>query len=76
MWQVSSLSIFQRFLQSYLTRNWKKKPDSLVLSKSPSFVKKGNCKYTYLVRVLGQEETYVMKEHSDSKIKYSDQDIF
>ena len=35
--------------------------------------KTGNRRYTYLV--LGHEETYFVKEHSDSKSKYSEDDI-
>ena len=37
------------------------------------FFKNGNRRYKYLV--LGHEETYFMKEHSDSKSKYSEDDI-
>ena len=33
----------------------------------------GNCRYKYLV--LGHEESYFVKEHSDSKHKYSEDDI-
>ena len=35
--------------------------------------KNGNCRYKNLV--LGHEETYFVKEHSDSKNKYSEDDI-
>ena len=35
--------------------------------------KNGNRRYKYLV--LGPEETYFVKEHSDSKKKYSEDDI-
>ena len=35
--------------------------------------KNGNLRYKYLV--LGHEETYFVKEHSDSKSKYSEDDI-
>ena len=35
--------------------------------------KNGNCRYKYLV--LGNEEAYFVKEHSDSKNKYSEDDI-
>ena len=35
--------------------------------------KNGNRRYKYLV--LGHEETYFVKEHSDSKNKYSKDDI-
>ena len=35
--------------------------------------KNGNRSYTYLV--LGHEETYFVREHSDSKNKYSEDDI-
>ena len=39
-----------------------------------SFIfKNGNRRYKYLV--LGQEEAYFVKEHSDSKNKYSEVDI-
>ena len=39
-----------------------------------SFIfKSGNCRYKFLV--LGHEETYFVKEHSDSKNKYSEDDI-
>ena len=39
-----------------------------------SFIKKkDNRRYKYLV--LGHEETYFVKEHSDSKRKYSEDDI-
>ena len=37
------------------------------------FFKNGNRRYKYLV--LGHEETYFVKEHSDPKNKYSDDDI-
>ena len=36
-------------------------------------LKYGNCRYKYLV--LGNEESYFVKEHSDSKHKYSEDDI-
>ena len=35
--------------------------------------KNGNSRYKYLV--LGHKETYYVKEHSDSKNKYSEDDI-
>ena len=35
--------------------------------------KNGNRRYKYLV--LGHEESYFVKEHSDSKHKYSEDDI-
>ena len=71
--QKSSLSIFHSFIQPYLTRNWK--TDSLILSETPSFSKNINCIYKYLV--LGRDKTYFVKEHSasDSKSKYSEDDI-
>ena len=60
-------------------------PDTLVLHQElknrltsiirNAFIKKinGNRRYKYLV--LGHEETYFVKEHSDSKNKYSEDDI-
>ena len=73
MLQASSLLIFPLFIQPYLTRNWK--TDSPVLSKTPSFSKNGNRRYKYLVFIIGHEETYFVNEHSDSKNKYSEDDI-
>ena len=58
-------------MQPNLTRNWK--TDSPVLLKTPLFSKNGNRRYKYLV--LGHEETYFAKEHSDSKNKFSESDM-
>ena len=62
---------FSLFIQPYLNRNWK--TDSPVLSETPSFSKNGNRRYKYLV--LRHEGTYFVKEYSDSKNKYSEDDI-
>ena len=43
-----------------------------IIRKSFMF-KNGKCRYKYLV--LGHEESYFVKEHSDSKHKYSEDDI-
>ena len=58
------------FIQPYLIRNWTTDSQASELSETPSFSKNGNRRYKYLV--LGQQETYFVKEHSDSKNKYSE----
>ena len=48
--------------------------DTGILSNNMKFIfKNGNRRYKYLV--LGHEETYFVKEHSDSKSKYSEDDV-
>ena len=65
------VKIFPLFIQPYLTRNWT--TDSPVLSETPSFSKTVIVDTYYLV--LGHEETYFVAEYSDSKNKYSEDDI-
>ena len=65
------LLIFPLFIQPYLTRNWKDGLTSII--RNAFIFKIGNNRYKYLV--LGHEETYFVKEHSNSKNKYSEDDI-
>ena len=64
--------IFPLFIQPYLTMQ--KLKDRLTSIIRNAFIFKiGKSRYKYLV--LGHEETYFVKEHSDSKNKYSEDDI-
>ena len=65
----TSLSIFPRFIQPFLTR----KTDTIILFETPSFSNNGNRRYKYLV--IDHKETYFVNEHLDSKNKYSEDDI-
>ena len=44
-----------------------------IIRKRPSSTKNGNRRYKYLV--LGREGPYFVKEHSDAKNKYTEEDI-
>ena len=62
------------FFTLYTTIPHKKLKDSLTSIIRNAFIfRNGNSRYKYLV--LGHEETYFVKEHSDSKNKYSENDI-
>ena len=69
--QTSNPLIFRPFSQSSLTRNLK---EGLQLSYgTPSLTKTRNRRYKYLV--LGSEGPYLVKGHSNSKSKYTEEDI-
>ena len=63
--------VFRPFTQLFLTRNLK--PDSRLSSGTLSFTKNGNRRYQVLV--LGREGLYFVKEHPDSKSKYTEYGI-
>ena len=70
---VTSIKSFD-FSTLYTTIPHKKLKDRLTSIVRNAFIfKNGNRRYKYLV--LGHEETYFVKEHSDSKSKYSEDDI-
>ena len=70
---VTSIKSFD-FSILYTTIPHQKLKDRLISIIRNAFnFKNGNRRYKYLV--LGHEETYFMKEHSDSKKKYSEDDI-
>ena len=73
MWLTSSLTISHALYDHTSSEIEKKK--SLVLSETPPFQKKKNIYRNYRYLVLGQELTYLVKEQSDSKNMYSDDDI-
>ena len=71
--QVTSIKSFD-FSTLYTTIPHKKLKNRLAsIIRNAFILKNGNRKYKYLV--LGNEETYLVKEHSDSKHKYSADDI-
>ena len=49
--------------------------DSQLSSRNFFIHKNGNRRYKFLVLVLGREEPYYVKERSDSKNKYTEDDI-
>ena len=63
--------IFRPFTQPFLDR--KLKADSKLSFGTLLFTKNGNRRYKFLV--LGREGPYFVKEHSDSKNKYTEDDI-
>ena len=68
------LKAFIHFSTLYTTILHQKLKERLTsIIRNAFFFKNGNRKYKYLV--LGHEETYFVKEHSDSKNKYSEDDI-
>ena len=70
MYQASSLD----FPTLYTTIPHQKLKDKLTSIIRNAFIfKKGNRRFKYLV--LGHEETYFVKEHTDSKKKYSEAGI-
>ena len=70
---VTSIKFFD-FSILYKTILHQKLKDRLTSIIRNAFIfKNGNRRYNYLV--LGHEETYCVKEHSDSKNKYSEVDI-
>ena len=70
---VTSIKSFD-FSTLYTTLPHQKLKDRLTSIIRNAFTfKNGNRRYKYLV--LGHEETYFVKEHSDSKNKYSEDDI-
>ena len=70
---VRSIKSFD-FSTLYTTIPHQKLKDRLTSIIRNAFIfKNGNRRYKYLV--LGHEETYFVKEHSDSKNKYSEDDI-
>ena len=70
---VTSIKSFD-FSTLYTTIPHQKLKDRLTSIIRNAFIfKNGNRRYKYLV--LGHEETYFVKEHSDSKSKYSEDDI-
>ena len=71
--RVTSIKSFD-FSTLYTTIPHQKLKDSLTsIIRNAFMFKNGNRRYKYLV--LGHEETYFVKEHSDSKSKYSEDDI-
>ena len=71
--RVTSIKYFD-FSTLYTTIPHQKLKDRLTSIIRNAFIfKNGNRRYKYLV--LGLEETYFVKEHSDSKSKYSEDDI-
>ena len=71
--RVTSIKSFD-FSTLYTTIPHQKLKDRLTSIIRNAFIfKNGNLRYKYLV--LGHEETYFVKEHSDSKSKYSEDDI-
>ena len=71
--RVTSIKSFD-FSTLYTTIPHQKLKDRLTSIIRKAFIfKNGNRRYKYLV--LGHEETYFVKEHSDSKSKYSEDDI-
>ena len=70
---VTSIKSFD-FSTLYTTIPHQKLKERLASIIRNAFIyKNGNRRYKYLV--LGHEETYFVKEHSDSKNKYSEEDI-
>ena len=70
---LTSIKSFD-FSTLYTTIPHQKLKDRLTSIIQNAFIfKNGNRRYKYLV--LGHEETYFVKEHSDSKSKYSEDDI-
>ena len=70
---VTSIKSFD-FSTLYTTIPHQKLKERLTSIIRNAFIfKNGNRRYKYLV--LGHEETYFVKEHSDSKNKYSEDDI-
>ena len=70
---VTNIKTFD-FSTLYTTIPHQKLKDRLTSIIRNAFIfKNGNRRYKYLV--LGHEETYFVKEHSDSKSKYSEDDI-
>ena len=64
------------FSTLYTTISHQKLKDRLASIIRNAFIfKNGNRRYKYLVLAIGHEETYFVKEHSDSKIKYFEDDI-
>ena len=71
--RVTSIKSFD-FSTLYTTIPHQRLKDRLTSIIRNAFIfKNGNRRYKYLV--LGHEETYFVKEHSDSKSKYSEDDI-
>ena len=71
--RVTSIKSFD-FSTLYTTIPHQKLKDRLTsIIRNAFMFKNGNRRYKYLV--LGHEETYFVKEHSDSKSKYSEDDI-
>ena len=71
--QVTSIKSFD-FFTLYTTIPHQKLKDRLTSIIRNAFIfRNGNRRYKYLV--LGHEETYFVKEHSDSKNKYSEDDF-
>ena len=71
--RVTSIKSFD-FSTLYTTTPHQKLKDRLTSIIQNAFIcKNGNRRYKYLV--LGHEETYFVKEHSDSKSKYSEDDF-
>ena len=71
--RVTSIKSFD-FSTLYTTIPHQKLKDRLTSIIRNAFIfNNGNRRYKYLV--LGHEETYFVKEHSDSKSKYSEDDI-
>ena len=71
--RVTSIKSFD-FSTLYTTIPHQKLKERLTSIIRNAFIfKNGNRRYKYLV--LGHEETYFVKEHSDSKSKYSEDDI-
>ena len=78
--RTSSISKFQSYHKSsdfstlYTTIPHEKLKSRLATIIRNSFIhKNGNCRYKFLV--LGREGPYFVKEHSDSKNKYTEDDI-
>ena len=70
---VTSIKSFD-FSTIHTTIPYQKLKDRLTSIIRNAFIfRNGTCRYKYLV--LGHEETYFVKEHSDSKKKYSEGDI-
>ena len=70
---VTSIKSFD-FSTLYITIPHQKLKDSLTsIMRSALIFKNGNRRYKYLV--LGHDETYFVKKHSDSINKYSEDDI-
>ena len=70
---ITSIKSFH-FSTLYTTIPHQKPKRRLATINRNSFIhKNGNCRYKFLV--LGSEEHYFVKEHSDQKHKYTEEDI-